>query len=388
MSPGRSRVGRALSWLEIDSAALLSNLHAFRRRLGPGVELAHVVKANAYGHGLELIAREDEASGIIHRLAVISVEELLQLRAAGVRLPVLILGYVPLAAWDDVVDGEGTPVVMNRESLEPISRAAARRGREVRIHLKVETGTQRYGIPPRELPEVSRHLQSLPGLRLEGITTHFANIEDTTDHSFADRQMEAFERVLADLRATGFEVPLPHTACSAAAILFPRSHHGLVRVGVGSYGIWPSRETRVSSRHAPGADLDLKPVLTWKTRIAQLKTVPSGAVVGYGGTWKAPADSRLAVLPIGYAEGYDRALGNVAHVLVGGRRAPVRGRVCMNVMMIDVSHHPDAKLEEEVVLLGRQGEEEITADVMAGWAGTIPYEIVARIAAHLPRIRV
>jgi alanine racemase len=389
MKPWRRRMGRAaLSWVEIDTAALLANLHAFRRRLGTGVELAHVIKSNAYGHGLELVAREDEASGIVHRLAVSSVDELAQVRDAGVRLPVLVLGYVPLKAWETVVDAEGSPVVFNRESLDALSRAASERGRECRVHLKVETGTHRYGIPEDEVLDYVRLVQSLPGLRLEGLTTHFANIEDTTDHSYATEQLERFNRTLSRVRDAGVEVPVPHTACSAAAILFPEAHFVLARLGISSYGVWPSKETRVSANHVKDADLDLKPVLAWKTVVAQVKTVPTGAYVGYGCTWRAPVPTRIAVLPVGYADGFDRGLSNVGHVLIGGRRAPIRGRVCMNVTMVDVTHLPEVGLEDEVVLLGQQGEERVKAEDLAGWCGSIPYEILTRIAEHAPRVRV
>ncbi len=389
MTDGRSRPARgALTWVEIDTALLVSNLHAFRRRLGTGVELAHVVKSNAYGHGLTLVAREDEASGIVHRLAVISVEELARIRDAGVRLPVLLLGYVPPSAAEAVVDAEGSPVVFNRESLSALSRAASERGREINVHLKVETGTHRYGIAGDELLDYVEMVRRLPGLRLEGLTTHFANIEDTTDHSFAGEQLERFRAAVDRVRATGVEVPVPHAACSAATILFPESHFAMARVGISSYGIWPSKETRVSSQHVEGADLDLQPVLSWKTRVGQVKRVPAGGYVGYGCTWRAPVESRIAVLPVGYADGYDRGLSNVGHVLIRGVRAPIRGRVCMNVTMVDVTHLPEAALEDEVVLIGSQGDERIGAADLAGWCGTIAYEIVARIAEHLPRVRV
>jgi len=389
MSPEHERSARrALTWVEVDTAALDHNLRAFRRRLGPEVELAQVVKSNAYGHGLELVAAEAEASGMVQRLAVVSVEELAALRRAGVRLPVLILGYVSRAALEDVVRLEGTPVVTNRDALEALSRAAAAHGREVPVHLKVETGTHRYGIAREEILEVARRVLALPGLTLEGIATHFANIEDTTDHDFARSQIEAFGSVLAALHRAGIEVPLPHAACSAAAVLFPESYFRLARVGISSYGIWPSKQTRVSSRHHSGADLELRPVLAWKTRVAQVKTVPAGGYVGYGCTWRAPVETRLAVLPVGYADGYDRGLGNTGHVLIGGGRAPVRGRVCMNVTLVDVTHCPGTAVEDEVVLIGSQGEERVTADQVAEWLGTIPYEVVARIAEHLPRVRV
>ncbi|HET9233484.1 MAG TPA: alanine racemase, partial [Candidatus Eisenbacteria bacterium] len=287
-----------------------------------------------------------------------------------------------------VVDGEGSPVIMNQESLTALSKEASRRGREIKVHLKIETGTHRYGIEEHEVPDYLALIERLPGIRLEGLTTHFANIEDTTDHTFAREQLSRFQRVLGRVREMGQPVPLPHAACSAAAILLPDTYFGAARVGIASYGLWPSKETQVSSGHAGGAQLELKPVLSWKTRIAQVKTVKRGEFVGYGCTWRAPVDTRIAVLPVGYADGYDRGCSNVAHVLVRGQRAPVRGRVCMNVTMADVGHIPDAGLEDEVVLLGRQGEERVTAEDMAGWCSTISYEIVARIAEHLPRIRV
>jgi alanine racemase len=389
MSLSRHRLAStALTWAEIDGGALLHNLHAFRRRLGSGVELFHVVKANAYGHGLELVAREDEASGLVHSLSVISIEELVRLREAGIKLPVMILGYVPLSGWEAVVDAEGSPVIMNRESLQALSKEAARRGREVKVHLKIETGTHRYGIEEADIPDYLSLIQALPGIRLEGLTTHFANIEDTTDHSFAREQLRAFQRVLARVGELGHPVPLVHAACSAAAILMPETYFGAARVGIASYGLWPSKETKVSATHVHGAQMDLRPVLCWKTRIGQVKTVKKGEFVGYGCTWRAPVESRIAVLPVGYADGYDRRFSNVAHVLVRGQRAPVRGRVCMNVTMIDVTHVPGAELEDEVVLLGGQGEEHVSAEELAQWSGTISYEIVSRIAGHMPRIRV
>jgi alanine racemase len=162
----------------------------------------------------------------------------------------------------------------------------------------------------------------------------------------------------------------------------------MARVGIASYGLWPSKETRVSADHIEGARMGLKPVLSWKTRVAQVKTVPKGEFVGYGCSWRAPVDSRLAILPLGYADGYDREISNVGRVLIRGVRAPVRGRVCMNVTMVDVTHLDEVSLEDEVVLLGSQGSEHISAEDIAGWCGTISYEVVARIAQHLPRIRV
>ncbi len=389
MTPlGSKAVRTASSWVEVDTVKLNANIHAFRDRLGPGVQLTHVVKANAYGHGLDLVAREDEAAGLVDRLAVINVNELQAVRDAGVRLPVHVLGHVPLGAWSAIVDGEGTPVVFSRESIEALSRESDDRGRDIPVHLKVETGTYRYGVPESEVPEYVALIGRLPGVHLEGLTTHFANIEDTTDHGYAREQLDRFRALVDRVTALGVRIPLCNTACSAATILFPESHFGMVRVGISSYGIWPSKETRVSAGHLEGSALRLEPALTWKTRVGQVKEIPAGAYVGYGCSWRAPVATRLAVLPVGYADGYDRALGNVGHVLIRGQRAPVRGRVCMNVTMVDVTHIDGIQQEDEVVLLGNSMNETISADQMAGWCGTIAYEVVARIAGHLPRVRV
>jgi alanine racemase len=229
-------------------------------------------------------------------------------------------------------------------------------------------------------------LRDARSLRLAGVTTHFANIEDSTNHEFAESQIAAFTRI-ADAIAAIHPVPfLRHNACSAAVLLFNRTHLDLARVGISLYGLWPSKETYVSCLERGKPSLDLKPVMTWKTRIAQVKQVAEGGYVGYGCAWRATRPTKIAVLPVGYYEGYDRELSGLAHVLVRGKRAPVRGRVCMNMCMVDVTDIPGTELEDEVVLLGRQGDERVTAEQIAVWRGTIAYEIISRIHPSLPRV--
>ncbi len=375
-----------LNWVEIDASALRGNLAEFRRRLQPGTRLAAVVKSNAYGHGMLEVSRIALQAGASW-LAVNNLDEGVRLRDAGIDVPVLVLGYVELRDLDEAVARDLKPVLYNLESLERMAAAADRAGRDVGVHLKVETGTHRQGIAEEALPEFVERIAASPRLRLEGLTTHFANIEDTTDHGYAERQMAAFARIREDVeRRTGASVPIRHAACSAAALLFTRTHLDLARIGISTYGLWPSRETYVACLERGKPTLELRPVLTWKTRIAQVKEVPEGAFVGYGCTYRTTRPSRIAVLPVGYHEGYDRGLSNIAHVLVRGRRAPVRGRVCMNMCMADVTDVPGAALEDEVVLLGRQGDETIAAEQLAGWCGTIAYEIVTRIHPALPRV--
>ncbi len=374
-----------LNWVEIDAGALRNNVAEFKRRLGQGPRFGAVVKSNAYGHGMIEVARV-AADASADWLCVNNVDEGVALREAGLTLPILVMGYVPLDGLDEVVGHTLQPIVYNLETLERLDAIASSRGSNVGVHMKIETGTHRQGILERDVPEFVARLRGARALTLAGVTTHFANIEDTTSYDYATSQMAVFSRV-ADVIATLHPVPfLRHNACSAAALLFNRTHLDLVRVGISLYGLWPSKETYVSCLERGKPSLDLKPVMAWKTRIAQVKQVPEGEYVGYGCAWRATRATRIAVLPVGYYEGYDRELSGLAHVLVRGKRAPVRGRVCMNMCMVDVTDIPGAGLEDEVTLLGRQGDERITAGQLAAWRGTIAYEIVARIHPSLPRV--
>ena len=374
-----------LNWVEIDAGALRNNIAEFKRRLGAGPRFGAVVKSNAYGHGMIEVARV-AASASADWLCVNSVDEGVALRKAGLELPILVMGYVPLDGLGEVVEHALQPIVYNLETLERLEAIALSRGATVGVHIKIETGTHRQGVLERDVPAFVARLQAARSLKLAGVTTHFANIEDTTSHVFAESQIVAFARV-ADAIAALHPVPvLRHNACSAAVLLFNRTHLDLVRVGISLYGLWPSKETYVSCLERGKPSLDLKPVLTWKTRIAQVKQVPEGEYVGYGCAWRATRTTKIAVLPVGYYEGYDRELSGLAHVLVRGKRAPVRGRVCMNMCMVDITDIQGASLEDEVTLLGRQGDERITAEQLAAWRGTIAYEIVARIHPSLPRV--
>lgn len=374
------------TWVEISRDAYLHNLTFFRGLVGPGVELAVVVKANAYGHGWREIAELARGGGA-DSFCVHSLDEALALRAAGYGEDVLVMGHVPLARLGEAVEAGLRLVLYNPESAIELGRAARARGRRARVHLKLETGTYRQGVDEEGLGALLEVLGAHPELEVEGVYTHFANIEDTTDHGYARAQLERFEALVARIRGAGLAVGTRHAACSAATLLFPQTHFEMVRLGIAQYGLWPSKETFLSYRlEHPAANSDLRPVLAWKARISQVKDVPAGAFVGYGCSYQTTRATRLAVLPIGYSDGYDRGLSNRAHVLVRGRRAPVRGRVCMNLTLVDVTDVPGAALEDEVVLLGRQGEQEVRAADLAEWAGTIPYEIVARLRQGMERV--
>ena len=369
-----------LVWVELDRAAPEHNLRQLRAGAAPGVIACAVIKSNAYGHGAAQIASLLPSA---EWFGVNSLEEGLELRQAGVAKPILLLGHVPLADLGAAVEADLGLTVYNRETIERLSGSTL--PRPARIHVKVDTGTARQGVMPDMLEAFLQLVKRSGNIRLEGISTHYANIEDTLNHEYAELQIARFASALEVVDRTVGRPPFIHTACTAAALLFSSTHFTMLRSGIGLYGLWPSRETLLAAREKGGAVSDFRPALTWKTRLVQVKQIPEGSYVGYGCSYKTMRDTTLGVLPVGYADGYDRALGNRAHVLIRGRRAPVIGRICMNLCMVDLTDVPGTKLEDEVVLLGESGGERISAETMGEWAGTINYEIVARISPLLPR---
>lgn len=378
------------SWCEVETAALRANVEALRQQLSPGSLLGVVVKSQAYGHGLLPCAREFLRAGA-DWLVLNSVAEAQTIRAAGLAVPLYICGPVLPSQADLVVGTQARVVLYGRQLALALDQAGRVRGRPVRVHLKIETGTSRQGLPLPAALELARFVKGLPGLELEGLTTHYADIEDTTDHRYAQHQQELLQEAIAAFASQGLAVPMVHAANSAATLLWPETHASLVRVGIAAYGLWPSKETYAVALQrcldrAAGRVPQLRPALSWRARLTQVKEVPAGAYIGYGRTFRTTHPSRLGVLPVGYYEGYDRRLSNVAHVLVRGVRAPVRGRICMNMLMVDLTHIPQAGTGEVATLLGRDGEEEISAETLAGWMGTINYEVVARIHPDQPRL--
>ncbi|MFO0749469.1 MAG: alanine racemase [Myxococcota bacterium] len=387
---------RELTWCEVSTAALAHNVAELRRRVVPaGARLGVVVKAEAYGHGLEVASRAFVAAGV-DWLIVNALGEAEALRRAGIACPLYVVG--PVAPWmaERVVAADVRLVVYDDELANALAAAAREAGRVVPVHLKVETGNQRQGLEPADAVALGKRIAATPGLALEGLSTHYADIEDTTDHRFAMLQLQRFEETLQALRQAGIEVPIANMANSAATILWPKTHAGLVRVGLAAYGLWPSAQTYAAALALEAQDREgrggylptLAPALTWRARIAQVKSVPAGSFVGYGRTYRTTHASRIAVVPVGYHEGYDRRLSNLGHMLVGGVRAPVRGRVCMNMTMIDVTDAPEARAGGVVTLMGEDGDERISAEELARWMGTINYEVVSRIHPVVPRLAV
>ena len=385
MSGKHTDTRRFHTWIEVNASSYRHNLSFFKQHLPRETKLCAVVKANAYGHGVREIVEIGISSGLVDWFAVHSLDEAFDVASIDTDIPILILGYVPLERLSEIIHTNIRLTVWNSKTIEHISAVSSLSSGKVPIHLKVETGTNRHGIDESRVADMIRLIDSLPGIYLEGISTHYANIEDTTVYSYAERQTETFNRIKGMAAELGHTDIIAHCACSAAAMLFPPTFNDLVRIGIAGYGLWPSRETRVSAGNLP-YEISLEPVLTWKTRLSQVKWVSSGAFIGYGCTYRTTRKTRLGIIPIGYAEGYPRALSNVSHVLIRGKRSPIRGRICMNIFMVDITDIPHVKLEDTVTLIGNDGDENISASDLASLCGSIPYEIVSRIHAGIPRI--
>jgi len=355
------------TWAEIDLGALVGNLRLLRKRVGPLVKLMFVVKANAYGHDAVLCSLAAQKARAADWLGVSSVEEGVALRGAGVRLPILVLGSLyPFESVLAAAAHDLTPIVASLESARRVAEAALRLRRTINIHVKVDTGMGRIGLRPEAALSLMKELAKLPGIRVQGIYTHMAKAEN--DAAFTARQLSAFNGVLKALDKEGLRPPLVHAANSAAALRQPRSRFDLVRPGLAAYGLCEG----------------FSPVLTLKSKIVYIKTAPRGATVSYGATWRAKRVSRIATLPIGYGDGYARALSNRASVLVGGKRCPVIGRITMDQTMIDVTDAPRARVGDDVVLLGSG----VPASELARLCGTIPYETATALSSRVPRVAV
>lgn len=375
-----------LVWVEISKDALKANIKTFRSLTGEGTILAPCVKANAYGHGLIETAKIFLESGA-NWLSVNALYEAKALREAGITAPIYVLGYIALSDLEEVLNLDLRIVVYNKETISRLGEIADKSGRKAKIHIKIETGNNRQGVIKEEIVDFVQYVLRFKNLEIEGLSTHFANIEDTKDHSYAESQLSKFNEIAAMVENLGIKVPLKHSANSAATLLFPETHFEMVRPGIATYGMWPSDETFLSFSSERKMEVSLSPALCWKTKIAQIKVVPSGEFIGYGCTYKTTRETKIAILPVGYYDGYDRGISN-SHVLIHGKRASLRGRVCMNIIMVDVTDIPEASLEDYVVLLGRDGDEIISAEQFAKWANTINYEITTRINDRIPRIYV
>ncbi len=373
------------TWVEISSAALASNIDNLQAALSPGVEFCAVIKANAYGHGLSEVARLALRSKV-KTFAVDSLDEGLAVRTLDQTCSIFVLGMTPAIRFSEVISGRLIQTVYDAESINKLAEAAKSLGATAYINLKLETGLYRQGMDTRELESVLEALQSnADQITVVGVGSHFANSEDLDRPEKTTHQIRIFETLLTQLAERGITAQLIHLACSAAALTRASTQYQMVRFGIVLYGLWPS--TSVRRQVMLGRQrIELEPILSWRTTIAQVKSIVPGNQVGYGGHFTANRPMRIAVLPVGYYDGYDRKLSNRGEVIVRGTRCRVLGNVCMNMVMIDVSTVPAARAGDTVTLLGRDGMHAVTVDDLAERASTINYEFVTRINPLLPRI--
>lgn len=369
------------TWIEISKSALLYNFGVFQKIVGTKTVVVPVVKANAYGHGLgEVVSILKNKANMF---AVDNIEEALIIRKINKAVKILILGYIQKENIKLAIENRISFVVYRLDILRYIT--SLKSAKKAIIHIKIETGLNRQGIDNKDLVNVLTFIKNnLNKIALEGVYTHFADVEDTKDSSFAQKQLLRFENALNIVRKEGFKPPLIHTAASAATFIYKKSHFSMVRTGIGLYGLWPSQKTKTICKNK----CILKPVLSWKSIIVQIKTIEKGESVGYGRTWISKRRSKIAIVPIGYSDGFDRKFSNIGRVIVRGLFASVIGRVAMNMIMIDVTDIDKIKEEDEVVIIGKMGKAEISADELAEKLGTINYEVVSRINPLLPRIMV
>tara|TARA_B100000674_G_C37971394_1_gene977146 strand:+ start:2318 stop:3442 length:1125 start_codon:yes stop_codon:yes gene_type:complete len=362
------------SWVEVDAAAIHHNLRSIRSNLPSSVALAPVIKANAYGHGIDCLAQILPSGQSL--LCVDSLDEAQKVREfRGLNEPILIMGYIPVGKLESL-DTNMLPVVYETEHLEVLAEFRPSQN----VHVKIETGLNRQGVALDDLSDFLQKVDEL-GLKIVGAYTHYANVEDTLDTSFFELQYEMFRKSLK-LFSTTVKI---HSCASAAALLHPNHAGEFARVGISMYGHYSSWQTYLSLRER-GVHCDLKPALSWKCKIAQIKSVKTGDKVGYGCSYEVLRPGKIAILPVGYYDGYSRMYSGKSVVLVNGRRAPVVGRIAMNMCMVDVSHIDGVSAGQIVTLLGQDESSRITAEELAEISQTITYEALTRIASHLPRV--
>lgn len=367
------------TWLEINADAITFNLRQFKNLIGKRIMLMPVVKANAYGHGFLEVARICDKSPKIDRICVVNDDEALCLINNNIRKMVQILTFYELNNTQKTLKLAKKSVIFPIFSLKQavyLNKVGEKARKNIAVHIKVDTGASRVGLLPSEVISFLKNIKKFRRIKIEGVFSHFAASEE--DKIFTEHQMHKFSALIKEIEREGFEIPLKHFACSSAAILYPKSRFDAVRLGLSLYGLHPEELSRKK--------IKLKTALSWRTKIIQVKTLPPWTKIGYGGSYTTKKRTRMAILPVGYWDGYDRRLSNNSYVLINGKRCPVRGRVCMNLIMVELPPQCKAQIGDTATLVGKSGREKITVDELAQKCSTINYEIVDRINPLLPRI--
>ena len=365
---------------DISLDAILANMESMKRNLKEGVQITAVLKTNAYGHGAVEIAKVLEPLDYVWGYAVAAFEEAVELREAGLRKPILLLGYVFPYCYQELARMNIRPAVFREDMLEQLSAAAKAAGKKIKIHIAVDTGMSRIGIFPDEtgLDFVKKALET-EGLQVEGMFTHFARA-DEADRSFTEEQLEKFVWLTEAVKERlGYEIPIRHCSNSAGIIEYPHANMSMVRAGITLYGLWPSDEVRKDI-------VPLEPVMSLRSHIIYIKEISAGTPVSYGGTWAPDHTVRLATVPVGYGDGWPRSLSNKGYVLIRGQKAPIRGRVCMDQFMVEVTDIPDAAEGDEVTLIGRDGDAYISMEEVGDLSGRFNYELACDINPRVPRL--
>jgi len=360
-------------WAEVNLQTLRENY--FKLKAYTRSEIMPIVKADAYGHGVIPVVKTLMACGA-ERYGVALLEEALEIKAVFPELTVMVIGATEPDQSDILVREEIIPAIFQLSQAHALSEAAVKQNRMGRLHIKIDTGMSRIGFRERDFADIMK-ISALPNLFIEGIFTHFATT-DQRDLSFAREQLKRFQSLYDKLKKAGLNIPIRHAANSAAIIQFPESHFELVRLGISLYGLTPSSQI--------GGNVGLEPVMSWKAKVSHVKEIITGETVGYGRTFQAAYPTRVATIPVGYADGLRRILSNQGEMLIHGRRSTMIGRICMDQTMLEVTKIPGVHVGDVVTILGKDGSDQITATEMAEWIGTISYEVVCGISKRVPRV--
>ena len=363
----------------IDLDAILYNMNSMHQNISEDTKIMAVIKADGYGHGAAEVAECIEHLDYLAGYAVATVEEGLILRNHGIKKPILILGYAFSDQYDELIAADMRPTVFTREMAQELSQAAGEMGVDCPIHFAVDTGMSRIGYQvTEEAADEMAQIARLPHIMVEGIFTHFARA-DEADKTSAEEQLALFEKMISMLEERGIRIPVKHCSNSAGIVELKEANMDMVRAGITLYGLWPSEEVRRDI-------IDLKPALSLITHVAYVKDLEAGRAISYGGTYVTKRPSRIATIPVGYADGYARGLSNKGAVLIHGKRAPICGRVCMDQFMVDVTDIPEIKMGDEVILIGSAGEETITMEEVGELSGRFNYEFVCNLGKRIPRV--